>query len=107
MFGKFGDMMGSIQDAKRQIEETKERLNHIIIGEKSNDGKIEVDITAARRIKDLKIDRDLLEDPEELADKIVILLNKALEEADTVNEAEMKGAASGMMNMPGMDKLFK
>ncbi len=99
--------MGNIQDAKKQIEETKERLNHISISEKSSNGKIEVEISAARRIKDLKIDESLMDNPEELADNLINVLNKALEKADSVNETEMKGAASGMMNMPGMDKLFK
>lgn len=107
MFGKFGDMMGNIQDAKKQIEETKERLNHISIVEKSSNGMIEVEITASRKIKDLKIDQSLLQDSEELADHLILVLNKALEKAESVNEAEMKGAASGMMNMPGMDKFFK
>lgn len=107
MFGKLGDMMGNIQEAKRQIEKTKERLNQISITEKSSNGKIEVEITAARQIKDLKIDPSLLEDPEELADNLILVINKAIEKANSVNEAEMQGAASGMMNMPGMDKLFK
>lgn len=107
MFGKIGDMMGNIQEAKRQIEETKERLNHISITEKSDNGKIEVEITAARKIKDLIIDPSLLEDPEDLADNLILVLNKAIERANSVNETEMQGAASGMMKMPGMDKLFK
>lgn len=100
-------MMGSIQDAKRKIEETKERLNTISISEKSANEKIEVIITASRKIKDITIDESLMNDPDELADNLILTLNKALDKANEINEAEMQGAASGMMNMPGMDKLFK
>lgn len=107
MFGKLGDMMGNLNEAKKQIEETKERLEGIYVNEKSGNGKIEITISATRKIVDLKIDGSLLEDPEELSDNLVNTLNAAIKKAGEVNEAEMKGAASGMMNMPGMDQLFK
>jgi DNA-binding YbaB/EbfC family protein len=107
MFGKLGNMMGNIQEAQRKIEETKARLDTIQVQEKSSNDKIEITITANRQIKDLKIDPSLLKDTEELSDNLILALNKAIQKAGDVNEAEMKGAAAGMMDLPGMDKLFK
>ncbi len=102
----FGDMMGKLQEAQQKMEETKERLKTISMVEESSNGKIKVVITAAREIKDIQIDESLLEDTEELSDHLVLTLNKAIQKADEVNEREMQGAASGMMNMPGLDGLF-
>ena len=102
----FGDMMGKLQEAQQKVEETKERLKTISMVEESSNGKVKVTITAAREIKDIQIDESLLADAEELSDNLVLTLNKALEKANAVNESEMQGAASGMMNMPGLDKLF-
>ena len=39
-------------------------------------------------------------DKQELEEQLVVALNKAIKEADKVNEEEMKKAASGML--PGM-----
>ncbi|MEQ9262627.1 MAG: YbaB/EbfC family nucleoid-associated protein [Owenweeksia sp.] len=102
----FGDMMGKLQEAQQKVEETKERLKTISMVEESSNGKIKITITAAREIKDIHIDESLLQDAEELSDNLVLTLNKAIEKANNVNESEMQGAASGMMNMPGLDKLF-
>lgn len=107
MFGKLGDMMGNLQEAKRKIDETKANLDNILINESSSNGKIDIQLTASRTIKDIKIDPSLLEDAEELGDHLILTLNKAIQKADKVNEEQMKGAASGMMDMPGMDQFFK
>lgn len=107
MFGKLGNMMGNIKDAQRKIEEAKEGLNNISVTETSSDHKIAITITASREIKDIKIDSSLLHDSDELEDHLVLTINKAIQKANEMNEAEMKNAASGMMDMPGMDKLFQ
>ncbi len=102
----FGDMMGKLQEAQKQAEETKQRLSTVYLSEESANGKIKVTISANREIKDIHIDESLMGDAEELSDHLVITLNKAIKKATEMNEREMQAAASGMLNMPGMDKLF-
>ncbi len=102
----FGDMMGKLQEAQKQAEETKQRLNTVFLSEESPNGKIKVTISANREIKDIHIDESLMGDAEELSDHLVITLNKAITKATEMNEREMQAAASGMLNIPGMDKLF-
>lgn len=100
-------MMGKLQETQKKIEETKKRLDTVLVDEQSNDGLMKVTLTANREIKSLNIDDSLLEDKEQLEDYLVLVLNKAIDKATSVNEAELGAVAKdGMPNIPGMD-LFK
>lgn len=100
-------MMGKLKEAQQKVEETKSRLNHVLIDEKSANEKIQVTITANREIKSIQIDESLLNDTEELEDYLIMTLNKAIKKASDINEQELAIAAkSGMPNIPGMD-MFK
>lgn len=107
MFGDLMGMMGKIQETQKKIEETKKRLDTVLVDEQSNDGLLKVTLTANRQIRSITIDDALLEDKEQLEDYLVLTLNKAIEKATAVNEAELAAVAKdGMPNIPGMD-LFK
>ena len=101
-------MMGKLKETQAKVAATKERLNTVSLLEKSSDGLLEVTITANREIKELKIADSLLEDKEQLEDYLINILNKAIQKASDVNEAELGAVAKeGMPNIPGMDGLFK
>ena len=107
MFGDLSGMMGKLQDAQKKVEETKQRLHTVLVDEKSNDGLLGVTLTASRTIKSITISDELLEDKEQLEDYLILTLNKAIEKATAINEAELAAAAKdGMPNIPGMD-MFK
>lgn len=107
MFGDLMGMMGKLQEAQKKVEETKQRLNTVLVDEQSADGLLKVTVTANRQIRTLEINNDLLEDKEQLEDYLILTLNKALEKAGAIHEAELAAAAKdGMPNIPGMD-LFK
>jgi len=100
-------MMSKLKEAKKKVEETKARLNTVLVDEASHDGKLKITLTANRTIKSIDIDDQLLADKEELEDYLVLTLNKAIEKATQINEAELAAAAKdGMPNIPGMD-MFK
>ncbi len=100
-------MMGKIKETQEKVEATKKRLDTVLIDEKSSDGLLEVTLTANRKIKNISISDDLLQDKEMLEDYLVNTLNKAIERATNVNETELAAVAKeGMPNIPGMD-LFK
>ena len=100
-------MMGKLKEAQKKVEETKQRLNHVLVDEKSSDGKLKVTITANRTIKSISIDDDLLQDKEMLEDYLILTLNKAIEKATNVNETEIAAVAKeGMPDIPGLD-MFK
>lgn len=95
-------MMSKLKDAQKKVEETKLRLNTVLVDEVSSDSKIKVTLTANRQIKSISIDESLLNDAEELEDYLILTLNKAIEKASKINEAEMAAAAkAGMPNIPG------
>lgn len=107
MFGDLMGMMGKIKETQAKVEATKLRLDTVLIDEKSSDNLLEVTITANRKIKNISVSNELLQDKEMLEDYLVNTLNKAIERATQINETELAAVAKeGMPNIPGMD-LFK
>ena len=107
MFGDLMGMMGKLKETQAKVEETKKRLDTVYLDEKSSDGLLRVTLTANRTIKTIEIDDQLLEDKEQLEDYLILTLNKAIENATKVNEAELAAVAKeGMPNIPGLD-MFK
>jgi len=107
MFGDLSGMMDKLKQAQQKVEETKQRLNSVLIDESGADGKLKVTVTANREIRAISIDDSLLQDNEELEDYLILTLNKVLKRAGEINEQEMAIAAkSGIPNIPGMD-MFK
>jgi DNA-binding YbaB/EbfC family protein len=107
MFGDMMNMMGKLKETQKKVEETKKRLDTVLVDESSNDNKLKITLTANRTIKAIEIDDELLQDKEQLEDYLILTLNKAIEKATKVNEAELGAVAKeGMPNIPGMD-LFK
>ena len=78
MFGDMAGMMSKLKEAQQKVEETKARLNHVLIDEKSLDNKLQITITANREIKAVQIDKSLLNDAEELEDYLIVTLNNAI-----------------------------
>ncbi len=108
MFGDMMGMMGKLKETQQKVEDTKKRMNTVLLDEKSADGLLEVVITANRELKKISISDDLLQDKEQLEDYLILTLNKAIEKATSVNETELAAVAKeGMPNIPGMDSLFK
>ena len=101
-------IMGKLKETQQKIENTKKRLDTVLIDEQSTDGLLKVTLTANRKIKSILIEDSLLEDKEQLEDYLILVLNKAIEKASNVNEAELDAVAKMDMPMiPGMDQLFK
>ena len=100
-------MMGKLKETQKKVEETKKRLDSVLIDEQSSDGKIKITLTANREVKSIDIDEELLNDKEQLEDYLILTLNLAISKATSINEAELAAVAKeGMPNIPGLD-LFK
>lgn len=101
-------MMGKLKETQRKIEETKLRLDSVLIDEQSNDGLLKITLTANGKVKSISIDNTLLEDKDQVEDYLIITLNKAIEKAAKVNQQELDAVAKVDMPMiPGMDEMFK
>ncbi|MFD2564713.1 YbaB/EbfC family nucleoid-associated protein [Aquimarina rubra] len=107
MFGDMMGMMGKLKETQKKVEETKKRLDTVLVDEQSSDNLLKVTITANREIKSISIADELLSDKEQLEDYLILTLNKAITKATAVNEAELAAVAKeGMPDIPGLD-LFK
>lgn len=101
-------LMGKLKETQEKVRATKERLDSVILEETAANGQLKVTITANRRIKNIEIDPALLSEREQLQDYLVLTLNRAIDRATEVNEAELTAVArEGMPNIPGLDTLFK
>lgn len=100
-------MMGKLKEAREKVEATKKRLDSVTLKEDSQDGMLEVLLSANREIREIRIDDTLLQDKEQLTDYLVITLNKALKKAGEVHDAELSAVArEGMPDLPGLDSLL-
>lgn len=104
MFGDLKGMMGKLKEAQAKVEATKLRMNTVLIDEQNSNGLLKVTITANRELKNIEINDDLLKDKEQLEDYLILTLNKAIQKATKINDAEVAAVASeGMPKIPGMD----
>lgn len=101
MFGKMGDMMGKLQEMKKKADEMKIKLDNTVLLVEGAGGDIKVEITGNRKINSIAVSPALQHGDKAILEKELLnTLNKALEQANTINEDEMKKAASGLL--PGM-----
>ena|SRR5690554_6241310 len=108
MLGDLMGMMGRLKETQAKFEAAKKRLDSVLIDESSSDGLLKITLTANRELKNIDIDESLLQDKDQLEDYLVLTLNKAIDKAAKINEAELAAVAKeDMPNIPGLDGLFK
>ena len=99
-------MMGKLKETQQKVEETKKRLDFVLIDEISADGLLEVTLTANRKIKNITISDDLLSDKEMLEDLLVTAYADAYRQIEQVSSQKMSGATAGMPMPPGFKLPF-
>jgi len=100
-----GDLFSKLQEARQKIEESKIKLNDIIVEANNNDGSIQIKANANKVITSIEISEDLFKSgsKEKIQEQLLTVLNKALEEAARKGEAEMKEITKDMLpNFPGL-----
>jgi DNA-binding protein YbaB len=106
MFGNqnMKDMMSKLQDMKGAVEDSKKRLENIYVKGDALNGKVRFVLDGNRKLKELFIDEEVYEnmEKEDLIESMIEGFNKAIEDADHVNENEMKSTAFNVF--PGMGK---
>jgi len=97
-----GDLMGKIQEAQSQLEASKKKLDDVLL-EESCSG-VTVKMTAGRHVKDICISDELMQegDGEQVADLLVIALNKLLEQGKAMEDDVMKSSAMDMLPNLGL-----
>jgi DNA-binding protein YbaB len=100
MVNMLGDLMGNMEEKQAEM---KKKLSAIALVEESNGIRIEA--TAAREIKNIVIDPEIMEDKEQLEDILIVSFNKVLERIAVAESAESQKMISDLLP-PGMGGLF-
>jgi hypothetical protein len=109
--GGMGGMMQQIQKMQKEMEEAQEQLEHETVEVSVGGGALTIVITGHQRIEDIKIDPDLI-DPEDedwaedLQDLLMMGVNKAIEDSQTMAAEKMEKITGGLGNMPGLGGLL-
>jgi nucleoid-associated protein EbfC len=96
------DLMNKLGDLKNKMEEAKSRLDQVSVTGSSGDNEVVVRMSGNRKVLGIDIADHLLfpEKKEEVQELLEVAMNRALNEAERVNEAEMKAAGRDLL--PGM-----
>ncbi len=91
------DLLNKLQELKRQSDESKERLNDLLITEESGSGLIRITMNGNRVLKSVEINAELQTlEKEDLEDLLCVAFNRALEQVNTVNEKEAMTSAQSL-----------
>jgi DNA-binding YbaB/EbfC family protein len=94
----FGNMMGKLQEMKQQMENIKNKLETIHVSGESQG--VVVRANGNRKVLSISVPAEIVGDKEMIEELILTATNRALAEAEKVNEREMQSAAMGIM--PGL-----
>jgi DNA-binding protein YbaB len=100
-----GDLFSRLQEARQMIEESKRKLNDIIVESSADNGAIKVKANANKAIISIEIAEHLIraDNKAQLEELITVATNRALEEAAAKGEIEMKKITKDMLpNFPGL-----
>jgi DNA-binding protein YbaB len=94
MFGNMKEMMGKLQDAQQESKAMKQRLAQIELREEN--AGLTIVANGNKEIKDIRISPELFTNKEELANKLILGINRALEKAQASHDLEMQSMAKSM-----------
>ena len=92
--------------AQQKAGEMKQKLDAINVSGSAEGGKILVSANANKVIRSVDIDADFFKDAdrEQLEELLVIAINKAMEQADSISQTEMAAMTKDMLG--GLGGMF-
>jgi DNA-binding protein YbaB len=96
-------MFDKLLQAQQKAEESKKRLESISVTGEMENGAIKVHASAAKTIKSIEITDDFYEksSKEELEEILAVAVNKALEQAEKIAQAETAAMTQEMLSSMG------
>lgn len=94
-------MLSKLSAMKQMADESKSKLDTIVVEGESGSGLIVIALTGNRSLKSIKINADIrLMETEDLEDLLSVALKRALDKANEINEKEVMSSAKNMF--PGI-----
>lgn len=98
-------MFDKLFEAQQKAGEAKQRLDNITVTGTAEGGKISVTANGNKVIKSINIDEEFFKeaDREEIEELVALAVNKAIEQAESLSQAEMTAVTQQMFgNLGGM-----
>jgi len=95
--GNMNNLIKQAQKLQQDMQKTQEELETKVLEGSSGGGAVVVTTTGKKKITNIKIDPEVLDDVEMLQDLVLTAVNDALNKVDEVTESEMK-----KFNLPNM-----
>ncbi len=100
-FGAMGDLVKQAQAMQRRVGEMQAELAAREVGAASGGGMVKVVANGAQEIISVKIEKEILNDPDMLADLVLVAVNEALKKSQEMMATEMAKLTGGL-NLPGL-----
>lgn len=103
-----GDIMQQAQKLQEEMQRIQDGLKDKIVTAEAGGGMVKVTINGANEIRAISIEREVInpDDKEMLEDLVVAAVNKAIQAAGEMAQAEMQGVSSMMPKIPGLNFPF-
>lgn len=95
-----------MMEMKQKMEEMKQRLDQISVSGNSPGNEIEVRMNGNKKLVGITVSAALAArgDADEIAELMQIAFERAMDQAEHVNESEMRAAAGNLL--PGLGGMF-
>lgn len=104
-------MLRQLEKMQRDMEEAQASLENETLEVSAGGGAVTIVITGHQRVKEVRLNPDAIDtsDPEwatDLQDILVVAVNQAIEQSQTMAAERLEGITGGLGGMPGMGGLF-
>jgi DNA-binding YbaB/EbfC family protein len=111
MPGGMGGMMARIQQMQQDMEQARAELETETVEVSVGGGAVTIVITGHQRVQDVKLNPDLLDTSsdewvQDLQDLLVLGMNQAVEESQTMAAERLEEVTGDLGSLPGMGGLL-
>lgn len=111
MQGGMGGMMRQIQKMQEDMAAAQEQLANETVEVSVGGGAVKVVITGHQRVQSITINKDMVDTSDEewlndLQDLVVLAVNQAIEDSQTMAARKMEDITGGLGDIPGLGGLL-
>ena len=106
MRGNIAQLMQQAQKMQENMQRAQEELANLEVTGSAGGGMVSVTLTGAKECRKVRIDPNVLSDPEMAEDLIAAAFNDASNKIDAESKNRMSAATAGMQLPPGMKMPF-
>jgi nucleoid-associated protein EbfC len=109
--GGMGGMMGKIQKMQEDMDKAREELENETVTASAGGGAVTVVVNGHQRVQSITLNPEMIDTSDEewredLQDLLVLAVNQAVEDSQTMAAERMEDIYGGMGNIPGLGSLL-